>query len=61
VNPGGGTPPYTYKWSENAGSAEIARVENICMGIYRCEINDSKNCGPVFISIPLFENTLNSE
>jgi hypothetical protein len=61
VNPGGGNPPYTYKWSENAGSAEIEKVEDICMGIYRCEINDSKKCGPVYISIPLFENTLNSE
>lgn len=58
VIPQGGTPPYTFTWSENAGTANKDIVMNIRMGIYRCEINDQNGCGPVHISIPLFENTL---
>lgn len=58
VSPEGGNPPYTYRWSENAGSISEPSVSNVCMGIYRCEINDSKNCGPVYISVPLVKNAL---
>lgn len=54
----GGNPPYTYLWSENAGAITEASVSNLCMGIYRCKINDSNNCGPVYISIPLIKNAL---
>lgn len=58
VNPKGGNLPYTYKWSQNAGSSNESYINNVCMGIYRCEINDSNNCGPVHISIPLVKNAL---
>lgn len=59
VAPTGGTPPYSYKWSENAGSQTGAVISSVCRGIYRCEINDSKQCGPVYISVPLVHNVLN--
>lgn len=61
VNPKGGNPPYLYKWSENAGASDKSTVSNVCMGIYRCEINDSNNCGPVYISIPLLRNIIDKE
>ncbi len=58
VIPEGGTPPYTFAWSENANNETTARLQNVCMGIYRCEILDANHCGPVYISIPLFEGTI---
>jgi hypothetical protein len=58
AEPSGGKPPYSFLWSENAGSSSDSRVNNICMGIYRCQINDSNNCGPVYISIAVLKNTL---
>lgn len=56
----GGSPPYSYMWSENANSSSSELIKDVCMGIYRCEINDSKLCGPVHISIPLFKGTIDN-
>lgn len=43
----GGNFPYTYEWRRNADTATIARTKNLPnrpVGIYRCDITDSKGC-----------------
>jgi hypothetical protein len=60
ANPSGGTPPYTYLWSKNANSATSNEVSGLCMGVYRCDINDINQCGPVYPAIPLYEPTMNN-
>ncbi len=47
ASPTGGTEPYTYKWSSNIKDNQSQKAENIGIGTYFCEINDSNNCGPV--------------
>ena len=47
----GGTEPYTYLWSENAGNQTSQLAENISPGIYRCFINDKNDCGTVSSTI----------
>ncbi len=51
ANCSGGTEPYTYLWSENAGNQTTRLAENISAGIYRCVINDKNNCGTVSATI----------
>jgi hypothetical protein len=60
ANPSGGTPPYTYLWSKNTNSATNIEVPGICMGVYRCDINDSNQCGPVYPAIPVYQATMNN-
>lgn len=64
VNPAGGNPPFTYKWSN--GSTEKDLV-NIPSGTYTVEIEDSKGCltekvftvkRPVPISVETIRNTI---
>jgi hypothetical protein len=38
----GGTPPYTYKWSNSDSTNQT--VQNLEMGTYICTITDSNNC-----------------
>lgn len=42
----GGTSPYTYTWSNPAGSTTY-NVNNLCPGIYTVTVTDSKNCTTV--------------
>ncbi len=51
ANCSGGTMPYSYLWSENAGNQTAQLAENIARGTYRCIINDRNNCGPVSATI----------
>ena len=60
ATPSGGSPPYRYNWSENAGNAETAKIEGLCPGIYRCIINDSFNCGSVSATSALFNYDSNN-
>ncbi len=43
----GGTEPLTFKWSEEAGNQKTREAKNLAYGIYRCEISDANNCGPL--------------
>ncbi len=47
ANPAGGTPPYRYSWSSNAGGLSDQVVKGLGQGTYICTINDVNNCGPV--------------
>ena len=51
ANSSGGTKPYSYAWSENAGNQTTQSAKNISAGIYRCIINDKYNCGAVSATI----------
>jgi hypothetical protein len=51
ANCSGGTSPYSYLWSENAGNQTTQSAKNIARGTYRCIINDKNNCGPVSSTI----------
>ncbi|MBF26066.1 MAG: hypothetical protein CMP49_06115, partial [Flavobacteriales bacterium] len=48
----GGTPPYVYQWSSGQISQDI---NNLGAGFYTVSVNDANNCGPVFISVELFD------
>lgn len=37
----GGTPPYTYLWSNGATTEDLTNVQN---GTYNCDVTDSKGC-----------------
>ena len=54
----GGTPPYSVIWSENTGNKSGAIVNDLPMGVYRCTINDSNNCGEVTATIFLYESEI---
>ncbi len=56
TNPTGGTPPYSISWSENTNNQQGAIATNLPMGIYRSNINDSNNCGPVSSTYFLVES-----
>ena len=47
ANPAGGTPPYSYSWSSNAGNQKSQIAIDLGQGSYICTINDANNCGPV--------------
>lgn len=42
VNPSGGTPPYTYLWSNNAQTTQTA--VGLCAGTYTVTVRDFNNC-----------------
>ncbi|MFD2524069.1 Ig-like domain-containing protein [Emticicia soli] len=42
VMPSGGTAPYTYQWSNNAGTS--ATANNLTARVYTVTVTDSKNC-----------------
>lgn len=44
VNAAGGTFPYTYKWSENAGGATTQKISGLAGGTYSVEVTDNNNC-----------------
>ena len=56
TNPSGGTPPYSITWSENTNNQQGPIATNLPMGIYRSNINDSNNCGPVSSTYFLVES-----
>jgi len=45
ANPSGGTPPYSYTWSDNANKQLSQVAENLIEGTYTCKITDSYGCG----------------
>ncbi|GIV42269.1 MAG: hypothetical protein KatS3mg034_1579 [Vicingaceae bacterium] len=45
LNPSGGTPPYTYSWSNGSNAQNLI---NLCSGIYTVTITDSKGCNANF-------------
>lgn len=63
--PKGGTKPYSYKWSSNAGGVNTQKLKNVGIGTYFCEINDVNNCGPVrstiFFNQFIFPDHIKSE
>ena len=40
----GGTPPYTYQWSANAGGQSTATASNLGAGAYQVTVTDSHGC-----------------
>jgi hypothetical protein len=42
MNPGGGTPPYTYTWSPNVGAT--ATISNLTAGTYNVTVTDANSC-----------------
>lgn len=56
INPSGGTPPYTYKWSENTNNSELQQVDNLCEGIYRCFVQDTYNCNEASATVYLINH-----
>ncbi len=59
TNPTGGTPPYSYLWSENAGKSINTKVSKLCNGIYRCFITDKYSCVEVSSTAYLFKQSKN--
>ncbi|MFT4753325.1 MAG: PKD repeat protein [Salibacteraceae bacterium] len=51
VNPTGGTTPFTYQWSVNAGSSNANSVPNLAFGAYSVSLTDGNGC--------LFDTTIN--
>lgn len=49
ITPNGGSPPYTYEWSNGAISQDIF---NLAAGVYQLTLTDSDTCRLIF---PLFE------
>lgn len=58
VKPSGGTPPYSFRWLAPSEGKASEILENVCYGIYRCEINDKYNCGGQTTAIPIYEATI---
>lgn len=56
INPSGGTPPYSYKWSENTSNSELQLVDNLCKGIYRCFVQDKYNCNEASATVYLINH-----
>ncbi len=44
IQPGGGTPPFSISWSQNAGMQNGETAVNLSNGIYLATITDSKSC-----------------
>lgn len=44
LNPSGGTSPYSYTWSANAASGNIASASNLAVGIYTVTISTGDGC-----------------
>ncbi|MCB0395941.1 MAG: T9SS type A sorting domain-containing protein [Flavobacteriales bacterium] len=44
VNPTGGTPPYSFLWDSNAGSATVDSVGGLCIGWYHVTVTDNNGC-----------------
>jgi hypothetical protein len=51
ANSSGGIAPYTYKWTCSNGTSEGEYYEKAMEGIYKVDINDANNCGPVQATI----------
>jgi|GEM_PF-4315237 len=67
VTPSGGTPPYTYSWSN---SATTALITQLCAGTYVCTVTDANGCSktklfvilqPPPLSLSAFPGTLPGE
>ncbi|MBI3510718.1 MAG: T9SS type A sorting domain-containing protein [Bacteroidetes bacterium] len=44
VTPSGGTPGYTYLWSN---AATTSSVNNLCAGVYTCTVTDANGCSTI--------------
>jgi hypothetical protein len=44
LSPTGGTAPYSYQWSSNAGSATTSSVTNLPAGSYFVQVSDNNGC-----------------
>lgn len=44
LSPTGGTAPYSYQWSSNAGSATTSSVSNLPAGSYFVQVTDNNGC-----------------
>ena len=51
-NPTGGTPPYTYNWSDNPASQDPIR-NDLCAGTYTVTITDANGCTAVETAVVL--------
>ncbi|MBL31468.1 MAG: hypothetical protein CMP62_01910 [Flavobacteriales bacterium] len=51
----GGTPPYTYEWSNGEITADL---DGVGPGLYLVTITDNNNCTPVFASVEIIEPTV---
>lgn len=56
ANVEGGTPPYTYEWSENTGNRTGQHISGLCEGIYRCVISDVHKCNKEIADVFLVRN-----
>jgi hypothetical protein len=50
ANATGGTPPYTFLWSNGGTSSTIS---NLSPGMYYLSVNDANNCGPMLSMVPV--------
>jgi len=47
VSGSGGTQPYTYQWSNNAGNQTMATANNLASGIYTVVVSDNNSCSSI--------------
>jgi gliding motility-associated-like protein len=53
--PAGGTTPYTYAWSNNAGNTTVPTENSMCAGIYDLTITDDNGCQVDTLNYPINE------
>jgi hypothetical protein len=59
ANPSGGNLPYSIIWSDNTGKQTGYTAKDLPEGIYRCTIEDSKNCASVTATFFLYQDEIN--
>ena len=59
VNVNGGTTPYTYRWSDLTGIAQVQNRTNLPSGTYRLTVSDAGGCDTIIQNIIVINEAVN--